>query len=348
MPGITTEVILLNHGRLEQELLNIDTNVTVIDEEKLNSIEILFQLVRILRKIKPDVIHTHRFKENILGACAAFFSGNIPSLRTTHGAPEQPPSWRQLPKRLIHRFDWFCGYFFQKKIISVSDDLTNLLKKNFPAEKIITIENGIDLEETGKYEKQNNIDSTAGNNTFRIGIAGRLVPIKRVDIFIKTARHILDHHPDMTISFHIFGDGPLRDELTKLSQKLKTDNIVHFEGHCDNMIQALLKLDALLMTSDHEGLPMILLEAMALQVPIIAHATGGIPNLLDQGSCGILVHKHDASKYGEEVNHLLTNPSIHTSIRKNALTRVTANYSAEQNARAYVKEYSLISRHNNV
>ena len=68
----------------------------------------------------------------------------------------------------------------------------------------------------------------------------------------------------MKYSFHIFGDGPLRDNLEILSQRLGTRNIVHFEGHCDDILARLQEVDAIIITSDHEGLPMILLEAMAL------------------------------------------------------------------------------------
>lgn len=346
--GVPVSVVLLNHGKLENKLREVGIKVAVINEAKLNSFQILLMLTRILRGQPPDVIHTHRIKENILGSIAALLAGGIPSLRTAHGAPEHTPSWRQITKRLIFFLDWFCGRFMQRKIIAVSENLSHILKEHFPSNQVRVIKNGIDVENVRKQIQRINKEQETGEKMLKIGLAGRLVPIKRVDIFIATARYMLDHHPEMKVSFHIFGDGPLRDELTKLSQKLKTDNIVRFEGHCDNMAKELLKLDALLMTSDHEGLPMILLEAMALQVPIIAHATGGIPDLLDHGSCGILVHKHDAIEYGEEVNCLLANPSIRASISKNALNRVTTNYSAKQNSRAYMKEYSLISRHNNV
>jgi glycosyltransferase involved in cell wall biosynthesis len=93
------------------------------------------------------------------------------------------------------------------------------------------------------------------------------------------------------------------------------------------------------MTSDHEGLPMILLEAMALRTPVIAHAVGGIPILLDQGACGVLVHEHNASGYGDEIYKLAHNPEMRSNIQKNALARVSTHYSAEKNADAYLLEY---------
>ena len=107
------DIVLLNHGILEQKMLDCGINVIVLDESKLNGLTILRQLIHITHQIKPDVIHTHRLKENILGSIAARLNGNIPSLRTSHGAPEHPPSWRQLPKRIIYWLDFFCGRFQQ-------------------------------------------------------------------------------------------------------------------------------------------------------------------------------------------------------------------------------------------
>lgn len=95
--------------------------------------------------------------------------------------------------------------------------------------------------------------------------------------------YLKKHYPELNIHFHIYGSGPLQETLATQVRENHADNYIHFEGHCDTIAQELQTLDTLLMTSDHEGLPMILLEAMSLKTPIIAHAVGGIPNLLDQG-----------------------------------------------------------------
>ena len=339
----SVSVALLNYGRLEQELHNAGIKVIVLDESKLNGLQILRLLVHTIREQKPDVIHTHRLKENILGSIAALLTGRTPSLRTAHGAPEHRPSWWKFPKRIIYFLDWFCGRFLQCKIIAVSEDLARILRNNFPADRVRVIENGIDLAsirgERAPLPAENDTKSA-----FKVGFAGRLVPVKRVDLFIRTARYLLDHHPDLHASFHIYGDGPMRNELEKLSQILCTGDIVYFEGHCKDILHKLQELDALLMTSDHEGLPMILLEAMALQTPIIAHAVGGIPDLLDQGACGILVKKHSAHGYAQKIYKFANNPEHLSVIAQKALDRVSACYSAELNAHAYRAEYASICK----
>ena len=338
-PGVSLQVVLLNHGRLEQELVSAGIQVFLLDETRLNGLQIARRLYRLIRELQPDVIHTHRRKENILGSIAARTVGNTPSLRTVHGAREHPPRWWHLPKRLLYFLDRFCGRYLQCRIISVSEDLARILEKEFPAARIRVIENGIEPETPDKAAASRADDPGTGAGPIRIGYAGRLVPVKRVDLLIETARHIVDHYPDLDASFRIFGDGPLREELERLSSQLGLSGIVSFAGHCEDMRSKLKELDILLLTSDHEGLPMILLEAMALKIPIIAHATGGIPRLLEHGTCGILVHEQEASSYAREIRHLAQTPQNASLMAERALKRVTEHYSARQNARLYREEY---------
>jgi len=343
-PGISVRVILLNHGTLEEKLYNEGIEVLVIDEARLSSFQILRRILQSVREQRPDVIHTHRLKENILGSIAGYLAGRIPSLRTIHGAPEHQVSWWQFPKRIKYSLDRLTAKLIQRRIIAVSEELAVLLRQTFPADKIRIIENGIDIKSLSSLPNKSFPELDGEPKQFRIGLAGRLVPIKRADLFILAARHFQDNYPDIKAAFYIFGDGPLRSELKKLSRQLGVEHIVHFEGHCDDMIEQLRNLDMLVMTSDHEGLPMILLEAMALSVPVITHATGGIPALLDNGSCGALVTDHCPEGYAYEMYRLTQSPTARSKLTENALERVRFRYSAEENARSYLAQYNEIRR----
>jgi glycosyltransferase involved in cell wall biosynthesis len=334
---VTVGVVVLNHGTLEQKLRHAGIDVVVLDETQLNGFRILLKLIRIIREQKPDVIHTHRHKENILGSFAALAAGNIPSLRTVHGILEKRPPFLHIPKRIIYFLDWVTGRFLQNRIISVSEELAAILAEEFPRNRIRIIENGIDLDEI--YRRAEHPYARKQDDTFRVGIVGRLVPIKRVDIFIATARYLQEQVPGAGVSFYIIGDGPLREELVLHSHESGTNRIVHFLGHQDDILRHIQNLDALMMTSDHEGLPMVLLEAMALRVPIIAHRTGGIPDLLDQGACGILIDDQDPQAYARAAMRLKENPELKALIVDKALTRVTGKYSAKKNAQAFLAEY---------
>lgn len=343
IPEVKVSIVLLNHGKLETELQKSGIEVLVLDESRLNSIQILRQLINHVKTNRPDIIHTHRTKENVLGSIAALFCGRIPSLRTQHGAQEHHLEWYQIPQRIIRFLDRFCGLYLQQRVISVSEDLEKTLQSDFPASHIDVIENGIDLAILPVAElRVTSPVNEIPKQSFRIGIAGRLVPVKRVDLFLEAAAALLRSHPELDASFHIFGDGPLHSELVTLSQNLGIEKDVYFEGHSDNIHQDITSLDILLITSDHEGLPMILLEAMSLKTPVIAHAVGGIPAVLNGGECGVLISEHSPSAYAEAIFQLLTNKKEMTIYINNAFERVNSMYSSQQNAKKYHEIYNKL------
>lgn len=343
-PHVTVKVALLNHGALERKLHEEGIEVFVFDEANLSGIQILRHIRHLILLQRPNIVHTHRIKENILGCIAGCLAGKVPSMRTIHGAPEHPASWWQLPKRAIQLLDRLTGKYIQRRIIAVSEDLANFLRQSFPPEKIYIIENGIDIDSLSDHVAKSTFAIDTRPGILKIGLAGRLVSVKRVDIFIKAACYMRDNYPSVNANFYIFGDGPLRAELEALSDALGMGSIIHFEGHRDDIIERLNDLDMLMLTSEHEGLPMILLEAMALKVPIIAHATGGIPVLLDDGSCGVLVRNHSPEGYAYEIHRLALSTSIPTELTDMAFERVRSHYSAERNARAYLSQYHEISK----
>jgi len=333
-------VILFNHGTLEKKLLEMGISVFVYDESKTGSLKLLQQLRLAIKKIQPDVIHTHRSKENILGSIAALLSGRIPSLRTVHGAPEHLAPIYKLHKRIIPLLDRLCGRYYQRSIVAVSPDLAKTLETKFPEHRVNMIENGIDTESFAHLSKPEK-----NTNHSRIGIIGRLVPVKRVDLFIQTAILIKQQHPELSLDFCIYGDGPLAEDLQNRVNRQHAENYIHFEGHCENIAMQLQTLDALLMTSDHEGLPMVLLEAMCLKTPIIAHAVGGIPHLLEQGKSGTLVHDHNAETFAAAITRQLTHHEETQRKTQNAFARVNQHYSAQQNASNYLHLYRQICHH---
>jgi len=339
-PDTEVVVVLLNHGRLEEKLKEARIYVVVMDESNTGFFSLLVRLTRLARELDIDIIHTHRSKENILGSIAALLAGNIPSVRTVHGAPEHKPSISKPHKYLVNGLDNFCARHIQRMAVAVSNNLAERLARTIPAEKLCVIENGIDLEEfiTVRKTRLEHINKRPGE--FRIGIAGRLTPVKRVDIFIRTADYIIKHHPETPAAFHIYGDGPLRSDLEILAQSLGISQQVHFHGHRDDIREELATLDVLLMTSDHEGTPMVLLEALATGVDVIAHATGGIGEILNHGECGVLVHEHTPQGYAKEVIKLAENTTDANGHRHRATcSSLEDRFSAALNAAKYTRLY---------
>lgn len=305
-------VILMNHGELEQRLVQAGINTQVIDERSHNGLKIIGKLVDVIRHFAPDIIHTHRQKENILGSLANLIASpfnykqrwrRIKSLRTTHGAPEH--NVRGIKKLQIW-LDYFCGKYLQDAVISVSNDLATKLRVNFPERKIHIIENGINVKQLREAEPAPDI-RTSHTQAFHIGIIGRLEPVKRVDIFIAMAQQLLARTPSGHIKFHIIGDGKLRNQLIAQAETLELRQHISFHGHRTDPAQVIAALDMVVMCSDHEGTPMTALETLALEKPLVAHNVGGLREILSEHPM-LLVDDHSPAGYSSRILQLMQHP----------------------------------------
>ncbi|TQV71746.1 glycosyltransferase [Exilibacterium tricleocarpae] len=293
-------VILMNDGELADRLRTSGLKVSVIDEAKYNSFKILGLLISRLRRLQPHIVHTHRQKENILGSIANFVGARAISLRTVHGAPEFTASGRQKVQVLADRY---CGKYLQKAVIAVSDELAAQLGALFPRRSIHTILNGIDPDAvrsglTCPDFKQCHPDDR------HIGIVGRVEPVKRPDIFLQMAKLLLQDAPQTSWRFHVFGDGSLLAAMKQMSHDLHIDAQVTFHGHRQDIRSCIDALDAVVMPSDHEGLPMTALEAVALGTPFFCHKVGGLTDLLARYP-QYLIAENRPARYAEALRFTL-------------------------------------------
>ena len=324
--------VIMNPGRLAAELEKAGVKVTVLDESQYSFWQLLGKLKAELRRVYPEVVHTHRQKENILGALANRLTINAKSFRTVHGAPEFAPSAKQ---KMQIAMDQFCGKYLQHGVISVDNELTEKLKGIYPAGRIHTIANGISTKSVCEDAASNKVEPL--DKAFvHIGLVGRLEPVKRVDLFLQAAA-LLKQDSSLTHSliFHVFGDGSLADNLKTQAVEAGISEQVIFHGHTDSVRSWIAQMDYLMMTSDHEGLPMTALESLALGTPMIAHATGGLKPLLQQAFPEGLVYQHSAQGYYEGVLRALKQPDA--SARQIGLP---AAYEAANNAKQCVAVYT--------
>lgn len=319
-------VVLMNNGELAHRLKLAGITTHIIDEQQISSIGITLKLVTIIKEVKPDLIHTHRQKENILAGLANLAAHILPwkrtkSIRTTHGAPEH--SAKGL-KRIIIWLDYAIGKYAQDAIIAVSNDLASKLIHTFPMEHIHTIENGVDSDSLNKLPPARDIRKHAEDH-IHIGIVGRLEPVKRIDIFIQTAKQLLNQEQKHKLKFHVIGDGKLKNDLITMAQQLDTNEAIVFHGHRPDSTSAIAALDIVVMCSDHEGTPMTALETLALGKPLVAHNVGGLSEILSEYP-ELLVDNHSANGYSACLLHLFKHPTrthlkpIHTSEENAART----------------------------
>lgn len=340
--NIRLHAVLLNQGMLSDELGKAGIPVTVLDERTLSSLSLLKRLASIVMELRPDVIHSHRRKENVLAGLASFLSPAARCLTTIHGGSETPFAFATAYKAiyaLAERLLIACR--FSGKIY-VSHELQSRLERTSGG-KTRVIENGIDIEQTLEKAKPFYVhDRKPG--TKHIGFVGRLVHVKRPDLLLAIAEQAVTREK-LPYIFHVIGDGPLNEEFRKSVTAKGLPEHVRVHGFCPNPLPLLAGMDCLLITSDHEGLPTNLLEAMCLNVPVIAHAVGEIPRVLDRGRLGILVETQDIDDYVDAIGKCFS-PAAPPGVAAGLPAKcVRDRYSAARNAEQYFRLYHEVLAH---
>jgi L-malate glycosyltransferase len=298
-PDVQVSAVIFNPGELADRLRVAGVAVTVLDERSTGPLGLLRGILRIVKVTRAQVVHTHRFKENILGSIAARLSGSALSVRTVHGRPEH--SRGKSLRHAVARFLDSVTARLQVGAIGVSKDLCEYLRTHPPRSKVFFVPNGIDTAAVARAASESS--SYQRPSRWTVAIVGRMVPVKRVDLFLETAALLIREQPDR-FRFVVVGDGPLLGDMRALASRLGIAADVDFLGFQSNSLAVLRQMDCLVLTSDHEGLPMVVLEALALGVSIVAHAVGGLPEVLGGVAGQRLVTEHTAEGYASGITEL--------------------------------------------
>jgi glycosyltransferase involved in cell wall biosynthesis len=191
--------------------------------------------------------------------------------------------------------DRFAGSHLQDAVVGVSQALSSDLRRKFGATRVAFVPNGIDIDLVRKA----GLSTSPHSRPIRIGLVGRMVPVKRVDVFLMVAEELTRRDPER-FKFMLIGDGPL---LAKLKESASNRGLVNvdFLGFREDSLRLIGELDILMITSDHEGLPMVVLESLALGVPVIAHAVGGLNEVITSSLQGRLVPSQNAQALADAV-----------------------------------------------
>lgn len=333
VPDVRVTVAVMNEGLLAERLCASGIRTVVLDERRLGTFSLLSALRGLVRQDRAQVVHTHRFKENVLGALAA--TGLARSLRTVHGAPEFRRSGA-IRDRAIAVLDTFSARWLQERIVCVSSQLREQLGGTYGSRECDCVVNGIDRSRLLEAASAP-VPLLAGR--LNIGVFARLVPVKRVDVAIQVTARVR-RELGAGVMLHVFGDGPLKAELQRQAADPRE---IMFHGSTPHAPSFMRRMHALLVTSAHEGLPVSVLEAMGLGVPVVATNTGGLPELLDGGRCGWLVNADDIDGYARALVEALTPGSLQEARRERAIARIDSVFSARRMAAQYLDIYRAMT-----
>jgi glycosyltransferase involved in cell wall biosynthesis len=247
------------------------------------SIKGILRLRRILKENSIQIINSHDYKTDIYAFISSIFLP-IKLVSTQHGSIKNSG----LIKFYLWIDEFLVSWFFDH-IIAVADHIyQEFVGRGVKKEKITFVENRLDYKLITKEEiGKDNIKIKKGANT--IGVVGRLFPDKGHEYLLKALPIILKEFPNTIVLIVGDGDKGYEVKLKNMSRKLGIHQHVQFCGYIKNIKKIYNIIDVFVMPSLMEGIPNVILEAMAFGKPIVATDVGGIPALIKDGETGILV-----------------------------------------------------------
>lgn len=311
--GVSTRVLCLTEGEaFESEIKSLGVPVDCVGAFGWRPMR-LYKIVRALREKPADILQSVHFYTNLYTAVAARILriGGIGAIRNdlvSELNEKGSLSWGQLkaPGHLIAN-----SAIAQQRAIG----------HGISPERIALVRNAVDAP-CFKVEKR-----SEQGRAIRILFVGRLVEQKRPDRFLRAAARVIQKLPAQPIRFVVAGDGPLRSELEALALKLNLGrDQLEFTGELADVGAVYDQADLLVLTSDWEGTPNVLLEAMARSIPIVATRAGGVPEIIGQDR-GLMVEPDDEDNLTAAIERLVVDSNLRLELGRNGQEYVARDHS---------------------
>ncbi len=317
-------------GALVEKLKEIKVRVISLDGLQRDiaiakEIKSFFEILKVLRKEKPDVFHINSSKMGGIGGLAGRLAGVKKIIFTSHGwAFNEPrPVWQKV---LIKFFTWMTILCAHKTICVSKKTKKDVERWPFIKNKLVVIYNGISRFDLAQRE----------DKSFTVGTIAELHRIKGLDILLTAWSKFIKNHQAKLV---IIGDGEEKENLENMAKKLGISDSVIFKGSVDNARSLLSGFDIFCMPSRSEAMPYALLEAGSAGLAVIATAVGGIPEIIENGISGALVPAEDSEVIFSTLILLAEDKDLSKRLGDNLKATVLKEFSLEKMARETLKTY---------
>jgi hypothetical protein len=201
---------------------------------------------------------------------------------------------------------------------------SDLVEQGIKPGKIVVVQNGIDPNLI-KEKKDNNDKESENKDNVIVGTITRLSPQKDLKTFLRMATLVIKEIPN--VEFIVIGDGEQREELQTLAERLGLHNHVQFLGYREDARDVLKSFDIFVLSSLWEGLPIVVLEAMAAGKPVVATAVDGVTEVVEHGKTGLLVEPGRPDLLAKLVIELINNPDRSKTMGKRGRERIKRAFS---------------------
>jgi len=298
---------LKTRGSIAKKLESLGVKTTSIDLDLRRDwirpwrvLKTLRQLHQLIDSFRPDVIHASLFQADVIGSLLGYLSRVPVRIATVHMV---------LKKRIVELvIERLCSPFIDC-YLAVSKDIRRFYKSRLflPAHKIETISNAVDEEELERKAAQKPPAFQNFKPRYLVAV-GRLDPQKDMKTLLDAFQRISQRFDDTGLV--LVGDGPEREELEQIVEQWKLTNSVRFAGFQENPMSFIAASQALVLSSQEEGLPLVILEAMALGKPVISTIVGAVPEIVDNEQSGLLVPSRDPAALAQAIERVLSDNTL--------------------------------------
>ncbi|WP_169978991.1 glycosyltransferase family 4 protein [Tautonia rosea] len=313
----------LGFERLIQRAETLGATLLPVDDRGPFDRKVIKFLLEICIKNDVKIWHAHDYKSNVFGL---LLQRRWPMrlVTTVHGWVERTwrtPIYYATDRITLPRYE---------RVLCVSEDLRNrCLKFGVPEERCLLVDNAIDATQ---YDRTLTVDDAkraigVPPNRILIGAAGRLSDEKGFGLLIRAIDRLLAKGMDLEL--HIAGEGRRCSDLHELIHQLGRSDRVRLLGYQSDLIPFYQALDLFVLSSLREGLPNVLLEAMASGVPVVSTRVAGIPRLVNDGRSGLLVESGSSESLASSIARLATDPDLRQALAREGLDVIRNHFSFE-------------------
>ena len=319
---------LVRGGPLVEEFERAGVPVVIFGRRGAVDPHMLWRLVRWLRREHATVVHTHLFTADSYGRLAARLAGVAAVFSTVHNSVGPPGRLRKLANRVLARLS--------DSVIGCGDEIAAALEsQGVPAQRILSIPNGIDLQRFQGAQGAG-VREEFGVQAERVvlGMVGRLHVQKGHEVLLECLAGMSETQR-RAVACLVIGVGELEQRLRSRVEQLGLEDVVTFTGSRTDVPRLVAALDVFVMPSLWEGLPIALLEAMASGRAVLCSSVGSIPGVVQHGENGWLVEPGNVQALREAILTLVDDPGLRARLGHRAREQVIARFDVERTAAAY-------------
>lgn len=319
------EVLSFTEGEMVDRLADLNIKCHLIHTEKAFDFRVWNKVSELLSDEDYDIVHAHGTRA-VSNTFWGAHSRNIPLIYTVHGWSFHPDQ-----NKIIHKFREKSESFLSSQAdVTVNVSNNNKLEGNrlFGLKESLVIPNGVNTE---KFKAVSSEQSASLKGSLNIptgvpviGFIARFTKQKSPLTFVRAAQYVLASYPDAI--FLMIGDGELKDISIKATEELGISNSFRFTGFRTDIPEMLSTMDIYCLPSLWEGLPIGVLEAMAMQKVVIATAVNGTSEVISDGQNGLLFQPNDTKELAEKITSCLSDQTLMMNLSKEAVNTVNQNY----------------------